>query len=287
MDFSTNEHLQEVCDVKQPILFNYRPFCPEFFDKFNVEVLDDINNPYDLKIKESIDYWKEDNNTIDYVVLPFQSGATLMSSDTNSQYFTENNAEFIEDAGLCTTFALNDVNFKPTMNAQIKYDIWMGSKNVCTPLRYHTNFRQFVCVNSGSIQIKMTPWKSRKYLYPVHDYDSYEFRSPINVWNPQHKYRHEMDKIKFLEFEVNAGYVLYIPPFWWFSIKYSENPNNLISCFTYNSIMNCISNIPNWGLYYLQQNNTNKKIVKTKDVVITDNTSVIVEDNSVIVETKI
>ena len=27
--------------------------------------------------------------------------------------------------------------------------------------------------------------------------------------------------------------------------------------------MNCISNLPNWGMYYLQQTNTKTKITKT------------------------
>jgi hypothetical protein len=116
----------------------------------------------------------------------------------------------------------------------------------------------------------MTPWKSTKYLYPIYDYENYEFRSPINVWNPQQKYMNEMDKIKFLEFDVVEGYVLNIPPYWWYSIKYSEEPT-LISGFTYNSVMNCLANIPNWGLYFLQQHNIKKRLTKTIDTGNTNN----------------
>jgi hypothetical protein len=29
--------------------------------------------------------------------------------------------------------------------------------------------------------------------------------------------------------------------------------------------MNCVSNLPNWFLYYLQQSNTKTKVVKTLD----------------------
>jgi hypothetical protein len=30
--------------------------------------------------------------------------------------------------------------------------------------------------------------------------------------------------------------------------------------------MNCVTNIPNWGLYFLQQNNIQKKIAKTLEL---------------------
>jgi hypothetical protein len=112
----------------------------------------------------------------------------------------------------------------------------------------------------------MTPWKSGKYLYPIHDYDNYEFKSPVDVWKPQRKYLHEMDKIRFLEFDISAGHAFYIPPYWWYSIKYSDSTDNLLCGITYNSIMNCAVNLPNWGLYFLQQQNIHKKLLKTIDL---------------------
>jgi len=80
-----------------------------------------------------------------------------------------------------------------------------------------------------------------------------------------------MDKIKFLEFDVLAGHTVFIPGYWWYSIKYSEEPT-LVTTFTYNNVMNCLANVPNWFLYYLQQSNTKTKVVKTLDtnVVLTE-----------------
>jgi len=263
MDYSTNTNLQEVCEIKQPVLLNYKNINPEFFDSLNVNSLGNIGSN-ELKIKEINDYWKSDD-TVDFVLIPFQSAETLINSDTQSNYFSENNNDFIEETGLIKFYQENDVNLKPTACLQTKYDIMMGSKSVTLPLRYHTCYRQFLCVNSGKIHVKMTPWKSTKYMYPIYDYENYEFRSPINVWNPQQKYMNEMDKIKFLEFDVLEGYVLNIPPYWWYSIKYSEEPT-MISGFTYNSVMNCLANIPNWGLYFLQQHNIKKRLTKTIDI---------------------
>jgi hypothetical protein len=263
MDYTNNENLQEVCDIKQPVLFEYKSHNGEFFDDINIGKLDSISQSIELKIKENEDYWK-DIESVDYVVLPVSSSQTLMTTDTHSKYFSENNTSFIEDANWIDGFKNNDDFLKPPLTVETKYDVFLGSKNAETPLRYHTNHRQFICVNSGKIHIKMTPWKSSKYLYPIKDYDNYEFFSPVNVWKPQRKYFHEMDKIKFLEFDVLAGHVIFIPGYWWYSIKYSEE-ETICTNFVYNSFMNCISNIPNWVLYYLQQNNIKTKIVKTLD----------------------
>ena len=266
MDYSTNANLQEVCDLKQPVLFDYQCINPEYFDNMNYDSIKNITSTNDIKVKEANDYWSE-TNQIDYVLLPIQSIINLTNSDTHSNYFTENNDEFVSESGLSNHFHTNDSFLKPTMTAITKYDINMGSKGVCTPLRYHTNYRQFMIVNSGKIKVKMTPWKSKKYLYPIKDYENYEFRSPINVWKTQQKYLHEMDKMRFLEFEVNAGYLLCVPPYWWYSISYSSDVDTMVTSITYNSIINCVVNLPHWGLYYLQQHNIKPKISKTLPVV--------------------
>ena len=260
LDYTSNKHLQEVCDIKQPVLFEINSICPDFFENITLDLLNEYGK-YDVKVKDISDYWKNENS-IDYIILPYQSSQTLMSSDPKSLYFTENNDDFIDETGLNKHFYELDALLKPILTLQTKYDIQCGSKNCITPLRYHTNYRQFYCVNSGKITVKMTPFKSKKYLHLIKDYENYEFRSPINVWNTQNEYMNDMDKMKFLEFDVNEGYMLYIPPYWWYSIKYTGD-NNLLCGFRYNSIMNCIANLPNYGLYFLQQHNINKKIAKT------------------------
>ena len=111
----------------------------------------------------------------------------------------------------------------------------------------------------------MTPWKSSKYLYPIKDYNNYEFYSPIHIWKPQRKYFQEMDKMHFLDFELEKGQALYIPPYWWYSIQYTSN-NTLVSGFTYNSLVNHTANAKDLLLYYLQQSNTKTKITKTYDM---------------------
>lgn len=260
MDYSTNAQLQEVCDVKQPVLFEFNSVYPDIFENMTKEEIFSKYGSYDVKIKDIRDYDQRDS--VDYVVLSLQSSQNLVDSDPGSHYFSENNEELVDESGLSSVYKEIDTYLKPSFTLQTKYDIMFGSQNVVTPLRYHLNYRQFYIVKSGKIHVKMTPMKSKKYLNPIKDYDNYEFRSQINVWNPQPQYLHEMDKLKFLEFEVNAGNVLYIPAYWWYSIKYDKD--TIVYTATYNSIMNCIAHTPQWVLYYLQQHNIYKKIAKTK-----------------------
>lgn len=263
MDYTTNAHLQEVCDVKQPVMFEYASVSPDLYSEITAEKLDACGI-YEVNVKDIKDYYLEtDGNSPDYVVLPLQSATNLLKSDTHSSYFTENNHDFVEDANLYQFFHANDEFIKPSTTVITKYDIMMGSSGAYTPLRFHKDCRRFISTLSGKITIKMTPYKSSKYLSPINDYENYEFRSPVNVWAPQKKYKTDVSKLKFLEFDVMPGFMLYIPPYWWYSIKFSDGQDTIVSGFTYNTMMNCITNIPNWALYYLQQHNTKTRIAKT------------------------
>jgi hypothetical protein len=67
-----------------------------------------------------------------------------------------------------------------------------------------------------------------------------------------------MDKLRFIEFDVTPGHILYIPPYWYYSFQYVEH-NTIVTGFTYSTIMNSIANLPDIIQYYLQQSNIEKK----------------------------
>ena len=266
LDYISNTHLQEVCDIKQPILFEYKSVNSDFYENVTYDnITSNTYSNYDIRVKETSDYWESDES-VDYIVLPLSSGSNLMKSDSKSAYFSENNEEFLEESGINSDWQENDIHLKPPFTVQQKYDIMIGSRGAYTPLRYHTNFRYFISVNSGKIRVKMTPFKSTKYLYQNKDFENYEFRSPIDVWKPQHKYRHEMDKIKFLEFDVSEGFIISIPPYWWYSIQYDNSVDSLLSGFIYNSPMNIVSNVPYFIKYYIQQANIKKRVAKVLSI---------------------
>ena len=252
IDYTDNIYLQEVCNVKQPILFEFKSIDEELFEQLKKPILN-VNK--DLYIKEINEYYIKET-PIESIILPFEGAKKLLKNDANSHYFTENNHDFIEQMN--PLIIDMDKYLKPPLTIQIKYDYCRGSNNCVTPLRYHTNFRQFYLVTRGKISVKMKPFNNSKYLHPYKDYDILEFCSPINVWKPQEIYLNEMDKIKFLEFDILEGHVLYIPPYWWYSIKYTDD-DTILNGFTYISLMNLLANTPDYMKYFLQKQNTQIK----------------------------
>jgi ribosomal protein L16 Arg81 hydroxylase len=123
----------------------------------------------------------------------------------------------------------------------------------------------------------MTPYKNTKFLHALKDYENYEFRSAINVWDVQPQFKKDIEKIKFMEFDVHPGFVLYIPPYWWYSIKLVGD-NTLATTITYKTIMNYMATLPDLARYYIQQTNIQKKVARTMDLEKTVETEPLVEE---------
>lgn len=269
MDYISNSDLQTICNVKQPTIFEFKKVLPDFFSKMeNGEPFKKYEN-IDIKVKDVLDYWNPNLKSIDPIILPNSSFNTLMKSDPKGHYYMEDNQDFLEETELLSEIRELDEYLKPSFNFQSKYDLLMGSSDCVTPLRYHTDYRRFLVVCTGKISVKMTPWKSRKHLHPIIDYDNYEFFSKLNPWSKQKEFSNDMDKLKFLEFEIVAGYVLYIPPFWWYSIKF--HPDTQVVSASYQTVMNVISNVPDITRYYLQFHNTKMKMSRTLDIPNSEN----------------
>jgi hypothetical protein len=175
-------------------------------------------------------------------------------------YFSENNSEFLQETGVIKNMRYNDEFLRPYMVSNCNYDILLSSYNCITPFRYEINYRNYFILTQGKAQIKMAPPQSIKYLYPVYDYENFEFRTPINPWNPQAKYTADFDKIKCLEFTLTPGKTLFLPAYWWYSIKFDENTS--ISVFKYRTYMNNLAILPYVGLHALQIQNVKRDVVK-------------------------
>jgi hypothetical protein len=141
----------------------------------------------------------------------------------------------------------------------------MGSANTCTPFRYEINYRNYYLLTEGSAQIKLAPPHSIRYLYPNYDYENFEFRSPVDPWSPQPKYIADFDKMKCLEFTLTPGKTLFLPAYWWYSIKF-VNSDTSISCFRYRTYMNNIAILPYIGLHALQIQNVKRNVAKKIDI---------------------
>jgi hypothetical protein len=143
----------------------------------------------------------------------------------------------------------------------------LGNKDSDTPFRYDIYYRNYIVVTEGKVTIRLTPPKNEKYLDIDKDYEIFEYRSQIDIWNVQDKYKSNYEKIKFLDITLEKNQILYIPAYWFYSIKYLEK--SAICNFKYSTFMNLIAILPEYVMHLLQHNNTKKQLTKIKK--ITDN----------------
>jgi len=252
----SKDNLEEMCDIRQPILFDFD--IQKIVETSNKTYIINNYNAFEVKIRNTTD---TDSNTELYIPLALHAATKLFDEDKKGCYFSENNSEFLEETGVVKNFKYNDEFLRPYMVSNCNYDIIMGSKDTCTPFRYEINYRNYFILTQGSAQIKMAPPHSTKYLYPIYDYENFEFRSPVDPWKPQTKYVADFDKIKCLEFTLTPGKPLFIPAYWWYSIRIN-NSNTSISCFHYRTYMNNIAITPYIFLHALQIQNVKRDVAK-------------------------
>ena len=255
----SKDKLEEICDLRQPVLFDFD--CQKIVESSNKSYITNNYNAFEIKIRN---VKETDPNSELYIPLPLHAANKLFNEDTSSTYFSENNKEFLEETGVIKSLKYNDEFLRPYMVSNCNYDIMMGSANTCTPFRYEINYRNYYLLTEGSAQIKLAPPHSIRYLYPNYDYENFEFRSPVDPWSPQPKYIADFDKMKCLEFTLTPGKTLYIPAYWWYSIKFNKNTS--ISCFNYRTYMNNIAVAPYIGMHALQIQNVKRNIVKKASI---------------------
>ncbi len=260
---ASKEKKEEICDLRQPALFNF----PEEDDGHkiiqttNKQYLEDNYPAFEVKIRDT---FESQSDTEVAIPLPLHVATKLFAEDKKATYFSEGNSDFLSETAVIKSFSYNDEYLRPNLVSNCYYDILMSSDNLETPLRYDLNYRNYYMVTQGTITVKLTPPKSEKYLHPINDYENFEFRSPVNPWNPQPKYKIDFDKIKCLEIILSPGKILYIPAYWWYSFKFEANTS--VSCFKYRTYMNNLAIVPNIALYALQNQNVERKFAKQIDI---------------------
>ena len=193
---------------------------------------------------------------VDPILLTNRSFTNLSKSDPKGRYF----GKWDQDADSDDYEIFKDMDdfFCPKLCAHSGYSLLTGASGAKLPLQYHMNDRVFFFVTSGRISVKMTPWRSRKYIDIIKDYENYEFYSRMNAWDP----KQIGDKIKWLNFDVNAGHVLYIPPWWWYSIKFSSTDTR-VATFKYQTYSNLLAHTVDLGRYYFQFHTTKRVVART------------------------
>lgn len=245
----TKEQLDEVCDLRQPVKitqcsglnFDHKTIV-EKFGNFEVNVriansiIDDSDDTYKaVKLQEVI------NRT----------------QSTDEKILTENNKNFIRETSLDKMYKSNDILI-PHLLSFTEYDYIIASNKSTTVLKYDLFYRNFFQVVEGTVKVKLCSPNNRKDLYEIKDYENFEFRSPVDVWNVQDEYVDVCDKINWLEIPCSKSDIVYIPAYWWYSFEFDNGA--VLAKYSYSSIMSTISIADHTMKYFLQGQNI-KRII--------------------------
>lgn len=270
----SKQRLEEVCDIRQPTTFEF--YNDQLLTQLSYQSIHTNYRAFDIHIRDvsktaqhaidektkTLQKGTEDDQVL-YIPVTFKIAHEVLKKDAEMKYLSEHNADFIDETGLIKLFQLNDEFLRPYMVSRCMYDILMASANTTTPLRYEVNYRNYFLVTQGQVRILLIPPKDTRYLYPINDYDILEFRTPVNPWKVQPEYQDDFDKIKTLEVELFQGMVMFIPAYWWYSIKFITAETSVCS-FKYRTHMNTISIAPQLCLNLLQNMNTKRDTLEKR-----------------------
>ena len=247
-DYVDSKSLQDTCGLKQPVLFHM----PDH--GITTKELPAITTS--VFVKDIREYYQQDTATVEPIILKTTSATGLLSSDTRSSYFSQNNVIQTENTD---KFEQLDQKLQPFLNVKTYYDVMFGSRKAYTPMTYHMYSQRFFVVEGETsncgIRIKMCPWKNTPRLHQRKDYENFEFWSTMNM------FRGDEDKFKILDFVVNPGYILYIPPYWWYSFQFLD-VSTYVTSVSYSTAINTLANTKEYALHLYHQPNLQSKIMQ-------------------------
>tara|TARA_B100001093_G_scaffold520497_1_gene616838 strand:- start:7897 stop:8790 length:894 start_codon:yes stop_codon:yes gene_type:complete len=252
----SKERLEEICDLRQPLILD------DSNQKLHELKIDNVLKNYssfDIKLRNIENFYLENSDEI-FLPITLEKGMKVLTEDENNKYISENNSDFLQETSLIKIIQSNDQFIRPHMMMSYEYDYILGSINSTTPLRYEKNYRNYFIVLNGSVKVKITPPKSSKYLHPDNDYENFEFKSLINIWNVQDKYKIDFDKVKYMEVDLKPGKIIFIPAYWWYSFKFMETNSSIVSL-KYRTYMNNIAIFPSIFISFLQKQNIKHEVI--------------------------
>jgi len=273
----SKDKLEEICDLRQPVIFDYASGddgvglgedIVEFRRNVDLTAIKQSYGAFDVKVKNIKDSHTSSQESELYVPLTMASAHQLMKADTSSKLISEKNIDFLEETGILKRFQYSDDFLRPPMVSTCDYDYTFASEGAETQLQYSCFYRNYFMPVQGSVKIILIPPKSTKYLYAKTDYEAFEFVSPVSPWNVQPIYKTDYAKIKTLEVELVPGKIIFIPAYWWYSIKYVNDA--VICSFKYRTYMNTVAILPSLFLHFLQKQNVKRSTVKKATAVMND-----------------
>ena len=254
----SKEKIEDICSLKQPVIINS---IIDVWRKLNKTSLSENNNysKKELSIRNTSEIGSSDEL---YLPLEYSKAVKLFNNDKKGLYYSENNEDFLIETALDKLIKSNDLIFRPPLNINSYYDIHLGSNESYTPLRYEICHKNYLYVTSGSIDIKLIPPSFEKNLHPTLDYENFEFKSSINPWNVQKEFEDDLNRVKIIDVTITEGQSIFIPPYWYYSVKNSNE--SVYLSLKYRNYFNLISISPYLVMHFTQIQNIKREKYKKR-----------------------
>ena len=246
-DITNKNNLEEILNLRQPVVMNY--------NRQNLDTIFTIDNIYKNYSNYEINVRKNniDNDLVDKnTVVTIDLLKNLFEND--NKYYSENNSKFIDKSNLTQELEYNDVILKPPMNSETKYDVLLGGISTSTKFKYDLNFRHFLYVSDGNINVTLSPPNNSKNMELYKDYYNFEYISSINPYLKEDEMK--MKSISKVSITLKKGQLLFIPAYWWYSIQFN---NSVVLAFKYKTYMNQLTILPEYIMSFMQRQNIKKK----------------------------
>ena len=138
------------------------------------------------------------------------------------------------------------------MTCSTHNDIIFGSKGASSVLKRNLNYRNYLYVLDGDVEVKLVPPKHSHYMEGNRDDES-----PINVWEREKMLN--SSEIDTILLPLKKGTVLFLPAYWWYSVRFSTE-TACVGLFSYRTFVNTLAILPQLGMKFIQDKNTSYKI---------------------------
>ena len=236
LDYQNAEQLNKMCQNKQPVVFrmNQGEVIPDshFINSLSPAILAEKYGKEDVFLS-SFHCGQPDEEPI---AVPLEK-AIMVQHDR----LFENNHDFIMDSPIHHYYESIDPHLRPFGTIQTEYDFAFGTD---TALRHHQHHSFFVYAVGGDLDVKLTPYKN-VVAGKQHPFDGYVYpdfqrntQTLLNCWADYGEEDEENLDITFLNVSIPKGYCLFIPPYWWYSIRHIDpGQGGWTAVFKYDTIM--------------------------------------------------
>ena len=259
--FLSKENFEELCNLKQPLLIKDLIFNNDnTIDDFYIDNIVKNYGNFDINL------YNKENKKIP-IYLELNKATNIFNNDNSGNYFSEHNNNFLLESSLAKKLSNIDKILRPYGLININYDIIIGSVNSYNNFKYTLNTRNFLYLLDGEVEITLTLPNNKKYLHIEKDSLNNEFYSNIDIYNIINNFLKDYNKIKFMKINLKKGELLYIPSYWFYSIKFLVC-DSIILNFKYDTYMNTLSILPEIIQSYLQNNNIKNNFLKHYNSII-------------------